>query len=302
MTIERYILAAALALTFLACGAGADARAEWVRAANGDIPPDAVPGGGEDGQSLYICRASYQGGVHPGKVRSEFEGCNIGYGGKEVAVRSYEVLTALWVDAANGDIPSDVYEGGSEGNQPLFVCRASYRGGTHPGKIRNDFGACNIGYGGQEVKVASYQVLIGVAGPDSTRWVRATNGTIPPDAVPAGREGADDMYVCQAEHQGGLHPGKIRHGFDGCNIGWGGKELRVPAYRVLTLNWAADVPETAAVVGGNESNGQPLHLCRAAHRGGVHPGKTRQEFNGCNIGWGGAEVTVRNYTVLLDRR
>jgi hypothetical protein len=287
------VAAAALAAFFLASNSG-EARAEWVDATTGNIP------GGEDGKSLYVCRAFYQGGIHPGKIQNEFGGCNIGYGGKEVRVPSYAVLTARWVGAANGNIPPGAFAGGEEGGQSLFVCRATYQGGIHPGKIRDGFGGCNIGYGGREVTVASYQALVGVAGPSSTLWMEAADGIIPADALAAGREGADTMYVCQADHQGGIHPGKIRKGFDGCNIGWGGKEVRVPSYSVLTMNWAPDAPNGVAVVGGNESDGQPLYLCRARHQGGVHPGKTRQEFGGCNIGWGGAEVTVPDYTILLD--
>ena len=38
--------------------------------------------------------------------------------------------------------------GGSEPGRTLYVCRASYRGGMHPGKWIG--GRCNIGYGGQE--------------------------------------------------------------------------------------------------------------------------------------------------------
>ena len=64
----------------------------WVAAANGTIPPKAVPGGKEtNGDVLYICRAAYKGGVQPGKLVGK--NCNFGYGGLEVMSPKYEVLT-----------------------------------------------------------------------------------------------------------------------------------------------------------------------------------------------------------------
>ena len=67
--------------------------ARWVKAHNGDIPPKAVPAGKDaNGQTLYAARAWYADGLHLGKVRPEFGGANIPYGGKEVKVRKYEVL------------------------------------------------------------------------------------------------------------------------------------------------------------------------------------------------------------------
>ena len=66
----------------------------WSSARGGHVPDGAVIAGREaDGQVLFICRAKYKGGVHPGKIRSEFKGCNIPWGGREQAISQYEVLT-----------------------------------------------------------------------------------------------------------------------------------------------------------------------------------------------------------------
>ena len=66
-----------------------------------------------------------------------------------------------WVSAENGRIPSDAIASGHERNgEPLFICRANYEGGVHIGKIHHAFGACNIPYGGKEVQVSSYEVLV----------------------------------------------------------------------------------------------------------------------------------------------
>jgi hypothetical protein len=66
-----------------------------------------------------------------------------------------------WVDMVEGDaLPDNAVVGGSQ-PQPyatLFICRALYDGGYHPGKLYD--GACNIGWGGSEIRVNRYQVLV----------------------------------------------------------------------------------------------------------------------------------------------
>lgn len=54
-----------------------------------DIP---VPGGYENGHSLYICRAMFNDQIHLGKVVADK--CNIAEQGSEVPVATYEVLFA----------------------------------------------------------------------------------------------------------------------------------------------------------------------------------------------------------------
>ena len=77
---------------------------KWVEASNGDIPKNAVVGGDEDGAKLYIARAFYRGGTHPGKIKEGWDGCNISYGGKEITLRNYEVLVySMKKDNNNGD-------------------------------------------------------------------------------------------------------------------------------------------------------------------------------------------------------
>ncbi|MGI9534767.1 MAG: DM9 repeat-containing protein [Thermodesulfobacteriota bacterium] len=64
----------------------------WVKAVNGQIPKGAVEGGVIEGKPVYVCRAYYSNGTHPGKTWEN--ACNIGWGGKEVAVKDFEVLVS----------------------------------------------------------------------------------------------------------------------------------------------------------------------------------------------------------------
>ncbi len=54
----------------------------------------------------------------------------------------------------------------------------------------------------------------------SLHWVQAQGGEIPNGSFVAGHEAnGDSLYLCTAPHAGGFHPGKVRPGFGGCNIG-----------------------------------------------------------------------------------
>ena len=92
--LKKYLAALFMVVVSVA-SVSAHMEWKWVKASNGYIPDNAVVIGGREanGQILFICRANYRGGVHPGKIRTEFGGCNIPWGGKEIVVRDYEVLT-----------------------------------------------------------------------------------------------------------------------------------------------------------------------------------------------------------------
>lgn len=135
---------------------------KWVTVKSGRLPRGAYVGGQEPGRKLYVCRAAYKKGVHPGKVVAGK--CNIGWGGKERVLKAYQVLVAdaksfRWVVSKQGArLPRGAFIGGKEPGRTLPVCRASHKGGWHPGKIVA--GKCNIGWGGKEIARTRYQVLV----------------------------------------------------------------------------------------------------------------------------------------------
>lgn len=146
----------------------AAAAAVWVPASNGGpVPPGAVIGGHEGppgSEALYVCRASLHEGVHPGKFRAGFGGCNISWGGVENTVPNFELLTGqfTWASASNGVVPIGAIRGGQEalpGAEILYICRASYQNGLHIGKLRVAFGGCNVPWGGKEITVSQYEAL-----------------------------------------------------------------------------------------------------------------------------------------------
>ena len=135
-----------------------------------------------------------------------------------------------WVKAGNGPIdPRAVSVGTMADGLPVYVCYAPYRGGNHPGLTAMFTEGCVIGFAGKTVDIKGHSILIGRG-----RWVPASGGHVPPNAVEGGNEANDNiLYVCRARHQGSMYAGKVREGFRGCNFGDLGKEMTAANYEVL---------------------------------------------------------------------
>jgi hypothetical protein len=217
------------------------ASPSWSPRSGGEVPFGALVGGKEsDGARLYICRGSYGGSVYPGKIRAALGGCIVPWNGGEVSLPSYEVLTPGWVQAMSGSIPLHAVQFGFEPRSergpltvPLYVCRARYEGGLHPGKLRADHGGCNIAWGGREITVASYEVLVN---PESipTLKMPASRGIVPDDAFVGGQEDdGSQLFPCSALYQDGVYPGKVRAEYGGCIIPWDGGAVTIASYQVL---------------------------------------------------------------------
>lgn len=141
---------------------------------------------------------------------------------------------AGWLKASGGSVPQGTVSNGAEANgQKLYVCTAKFAGGYHPGKVRQAFGGCNVPYGGKEHKVSEYWVI---TKPNNYTWSAARNDIIPLGAVVGGNETDGKLlFFCRAKYQGGVHGGKVRRAFGGCNIAYGGREIMVPSYEVMTI-------------------------------------------------------------------
>lgn len=138
----------------------------------------------------------------------------------------------LWIPMFGGRVPDGAVAHGWEADgKPLYVARAYLNGGLHIGKVRGEFNAANIPYGGREEKVFNYEVFMGPG-----VWVFAEGGRIPMNAVAYGYEASGEtLFAARAFLNGGLHPGKVRPAFGAANIPWGGAEVKVPRYEVLVL-------------------------------------------------------------------
>jgi hypothetical protein len=58
-------------------------------------------------------------------------------------------------------------------------------------------------------------------------WVPASNGAIPDGAAANGYEAdGEALFVCRAQLNGGLHPGKVRGAFGIANVHYGRPEVK----------------------------------------------------------------------------
>jgi hypothetical protein len=183
---------------------------------------------------------------------------------------------------------------------PLSSCRAKYQSGLQPGKTRPDWAYCDIGFNGAEVAVAPYETLVAA-------WTDETNGAVPTNAFAFGTDGSGGsaLYPCRAYVNGsGYELGKVRPGIGACYIPYNGQELQETRYQVLTstLPWVAGSVSSAppgALVGGYDSNDAPLYVCQAQYGGGFVPGKTRTDWNYCDVSFSGQEHHVTSFNVLF---
>jgi hypothetical protein len=135
-------------------------------ASGGTIPTGAAPAGFEANQTpIWVARAFFPDrAITPGKVSPVYGAAFIPSGGVEVAVNDYEVMMEQgnWSPTVSGGtVPEGAIALGFEPDgDPLFVARAQFNGGLHPGKLRFAFGGAIISWGGIEHLVSDYQVLL----------------------------------------------------------------------------------------------------------------------------------------------
>ncbi|KAJ1940536.1 hypothetical protein FBU59_003782 [Linderina macrospora] len=149
-----------------------DGQFEWVAARDGSIPPRAIAGGVErDGRPLFIARAFFKGGMHPGKAAPHIEngGFAMGWGGREHNLNEYFVLCGnanaiQWVaveGAVDANAPYRLVEAGKEADgEQLFVAKANFQNSQQLGKAgRHLRSGMSLGYGGREHNEMKYLVL-----------------------------------------------------------------------------------------------------------------------------------------------
>jgi hypothetical protein len=136
----------------------------WVAADGGSVPPNAFPGGEDNGEPIYVARANFQGALIPGKLLSSHGQAYVPWGGVENGCPNYEVLcdfNGTWTSCSGGNIPSNAIAAGqSEDGEPLFVGRVNHEGTLTVGKVQASHGVIYIPYGGQELGFPDYEILV----------------------------------------------------------------------------------------------------------------------------------------------
>ena len=131
-------------------------------------------------------------------------------------------------------------------------------------------------------------------------------GTLPANAVRAGDDGGEPLFVCVVAGWGGQHPGVLDN-LGVCRVAWGGQEHQFDDDFLVLVDsgdgsWetvaAGEVPDGAFRAGGDDSGA--LYVCRAGVGGALVPGKLTAE-GWCYVARNGEELYfTKDYEVLLE--
>ncbi len=136
----------------------------------------------------------------------------------------------------------DLYVVAGEGKDAIHICRASYRGGVHPGQYQNDH--CTITYHYKAYQPKQFEVLsVGKKTRAKLQWFDQRGfyryGVLPRFSpqqtlfLPIGYEEGHSLYACRLLYQTGVKLGKVVSG--ACDININGKEQRMSTYQVLGI-------------------------------------------------------------------
>lgn len=203
--------------------------------------------------------------------------------------------SAHWV--AGPAAPGAFIEGG-EGGHPFTVCRGRAHGGVLPGELSE--GACRIGFGRREERLARYETL--TVNRQRVHWQRHASEAYFEDAVEAGHWRSSEIVICRTDYQGVTHLGWAWIGE--CHVAVHGREVVRTEHDVLIANaqptaWVAvsDGSLPLGAVFGRRDRGTPQYVCRGQHLGALHVGRLAGPR--CIVGYGGREVTLLAYEVLV---
>ncbi|XP_053695951.1 uncharacterized protein LOC128743413 [Sabethes cyaneus] len=130
------------------------------------------------------------------------------------------------------------------------------------------------------------------------KWIAASNGEIPADAVVAGRKGKQKLYVGRAEVMGSVAPGAVIPEKKACFVPWGGKSYERKQYEVLCSSGRFVPVESYNILlngtpAGISEQGEPLYIGRAKHRGALINGKIQRSYDTFYVPYKGKEVELK---------
>ncbi|ORX36995.1 hypothetical protein BCR36DRAFT_586425 [Piromyces finnis] len=137
------------------------------------------------------------------------------------------------------------------------------------------------------------------------QWVPYT-GSMPENAIGIANK-HKTFYVARSHIHGGIHPGYADQYNSRCFIGYGGKEEICERFEVLVCEpnkyqWVScsninDV-DGNLVIGGNESDGTPLYVCKCYREKVAYIGKTSKATDNAFYSFSEKEHRVKKFEVL----
>ncbi|XP_065204333.1 golgin subfamily A member 6-like protein 25 [Planococcus citri] len=135
----------------------------WVPASDGGVPENAIVGGQEGTETLYVGRANHSGSLIPGKIQPNLHCSEFMYKDYEVAVLDNQnVCSISWVPARNGNFPQNAILGGhNDQGENLYVGRAMVKDSVWvPGKLLPKHKSLCVPFNRQESCHTEYHVAV----------------------------------------------------------------------------------------------------------------------------------------------
>ncbi|CAO1428345.1 unnamed protein product [Diamesa hyperborea] len=146
----------------------------WVSSSVYSQPPhNAVLAGHDSDRSpLYVGRAMEGCATIPAKVIPCKQACYVSFNGNEILKHNFEYLVGSgfqWVASSNGQIPSGAVVAGNDQSgevhyvvcgETLYIGRGQHCGSLTVGKIHPSHGCLYIPFGGSEIAIKNYEVLV----------------------------------------------------------------------------------------------------------------------------------------------
>lgn len=141
-------------------------------------------------------------------------------------------------------------------------------------------------------------------------WRHASHGFVPRDAIAGGNDvNGEPIYVGRAFEDNDTIPGKIVPSHQCIYVPYAGSEKRHDQYEYLvrpaygSIDWVPahdGLIPSGAVMGGRTSNGETLYIGRAYHQGSWVIGKVHSSHRVLYIPFGGDEISISDYEVLVQ--
>ena len=197
-----------------------------------------------------------------------------------------------WQASVNGRLPDiSTPVGYSADGSTLYLVRSSRSGVTSVGWFEAKTGRAFLIGPDRPSPAASFEVYAGAG-----RWIAGDATSIPANAVSAGT-GPDGqpLYVLRVSSGGVLMPAAWSAETGAAAAFIGGRRILFSTFEVLVPDWARLSDPDAlsqAFRSGAGANNAALVPLRAAHGGGLHPGKFNTGNQQGYIPYGGKEITV----------
>eukprot|EP01100_Stratorugosa_tubuloviscum_P006406 TRINITY_DN276_c0_g6_i1.p1 TRINITY_DN276_c0_g6~~TRINITY_DN276_c0_g6_i1.p1 ORF type:complete len:229 (+),score=84.14 TRINITY_DN276_c0_g6_i1:146-832(+) len=137
------------------------------------------------------------------------------------------------------------------------------------------------------------------------KWIKATNGEVPSDALMAGfEELGSGLYVGRVNCNSKVKIGRVNKRIGGCSFSIDESENIQSNYEVLTfsnkelcwLNWQIHSIDQSIPNNAFEVDSNKIYIGRIKFDGGVHIGTI--DSNGLSIGYLGFEKKFKTYEIL----